>query len=250
MKVGDLIGQRGIPVKRNAISAIVAGDSAVKEYKGLEARKNHKFRTYFPDTGPLRRELYPRHMVFFDAGSLYRFRCFRAANRIGKTEAAAFELAHHMVGEYPSWWTGKRFDCPIEVWAANISWEKVRDVNQNALMGNPQKPEEEGSGFLPPEHIIRRNYHGFSKFGMDTVAVRHVSGGVSLLQFKAYTQGSASFESNAKHVIWLDEEFDLDINAACEMRTMTVNGIIMMTYTPILGLTEVTELYEKEAVKL
>ncbi len=257
MKIGDLMSGNVAVRAYERFTAKVAGDAAMREVLALAAQKDHKFNTYFPDNDIMvdgkiiyARAGYPRHLVFFKAGSSYRFRCFRAANRIGKTEAAAYELARHLTGIYPHWWEGRRFDRPIEAWAANISWEKVRDVNQAALLGSPQKPEEMGSGFIPRELITRHNYHGFTKFGMDTVAVRHITGGTSLLQFKAYTQGSASFESNAKHVIWLDEEFDLDINAACEMRVMTVDGIIMMTYTPILGLTEVTELYEREAVKL
>jgi hypothetical protein len=29
----------------------------------------NKIATYYPDTGPLRRELYPKHMAFFAAGA-------------------------------------------------------------------------------------------------------------------------------------------------------------------------------------
>ncbi len=257
MKIGDLMSGNSAVRLYEKFTAKRAGDAAMREVLAIAAQKNHKFNTYFADQdvevdGKIiySRHSYPRHLVFFKAGKTYRFRCFRAANRIGKTDAAAYEMARHLTGIYPHWWEGRRFDRPIEAWAANISWEKVRDVNQNALMGLPQKPEETGSGFIPRELILRYNYHGFTKYGMDTVAVRHITGGTSLLQFKAYTQGSASFESNAKHVIWLDEEFGLDINSACEMRLMTTDGILMMTYTPILGLTEVTELYQREAMAL
>jgi len=254
MRIGDITSSlRGY----QRLTARHAGDVAAREILAMAAQKDHKFNTYYPDEDIIvegkviySRSKYPRHLVFFSAGKTYRFRCFRAANRIGKTDAAAYEIAHHLTGIYPHWWDGRIFKKPIECWAANISWEKVRDVNQNALLGNPQKPEEMGSGFIPRELIVRHNYHGFTKFGMDTVAVRHVTGGTSLVQFKAYTQGAQSFESNAKDVIWLDEEVDLEVNAACEMRVMTVDGMTIMTYTPILGLTEVTEMVEREAVKL
>jgi Terminase RNaseH-like domain len=42
--------------------------------------------SYYPDEGPLRRELYPRHLELFRAGVEHRERCFLAANRVGKTE--------------------------------------------------------------------------------------------------------------------------------------------------------------------
>lgn len=213
----------------------------------IQRRLRNKLARYFPDKGPYRRELYPRHLQFFKAGAEYRSRLFRAANRIGKTQAAAYEVALHLTGKYPEWWEGRRFSGPTEWWGANINWEKVRDVNQSELCGNPQRPEEIGTGFIPGDSILRFNYHGFAKFGIDTMAVRHVSGGISLLQFKAYTQGRESFESNAKHGIWLDEECPEDVYTACELRTMTTNGIILLTYTPVLGLTPLTELFEREA---
>ena len=50
----------------------------------LERRKASKFATFFPDSGPLRRELYPKHVEFFAAGATYKNRLFMAANRVGK----------------------------------------------------------------------------------------------------------------------------------------------------------------------
>jgi phage terminase large subunit-like protein len=211
----------------------------------LNARR--KILKYFSDDGPTRRELYVKHLEFFRAGALYRSRLFRAANRIGKTDAAGYETALHLMGIYPPWWEGRRFDRPIEAWGVNISWEKVRDVNQQVLCGNPERPDEIGTGMVPGERLIRHNFHGYTKHGMDTIAVRHVSGGDSILQFKSYSQGRESFESNAKDLIWLDEECPEDIYTACEMRTMTTNGILLLTYTPVLGLTPLTELFEREA---
>jgi hypothetical protein len=35
-------------------------------------RRRCAFLTMFPDTGPLRREVYPKHLEFFHAGSLPR----------------------------------------------------------------------------------------------------------------------------------------------------------------------------------
>jgi hypothetical protein len=64
-----------------------------------ERRTRFPFYRVFPNAGPLRRELYPRSMIFFAAGLRYRERLFLAANRTGKTVSAAYEVAAHLTGE-------------------------------------------------------------------------------------------------------------------------------------------------------
>ena len=78
-----------------------------------------KWLTYYPDEGPLRRELYQKHMAFFAAGARYQQRMFMAANRVGKTEGVgAYEVALHLTGIYPKWWKGRKFAKPTKGWAA------------------------------------------------------------------------------------------------------------------------------------
>src|SRR5215813_15606402 len=87
------------------------------ESAGRTARR--KINSYFPETGPLRRELYPKHQEFFAAGAKFRERLMLAANRVGKTEGVGgYELVLHLTGQYPGWWKGRRFDRPIRAWAA------------------------------------------------------------------------------------------------------------------------------------
>ena len=38
-----------------------------------------------------------------------RERLFSAGNQLGKTYAGGMEVAYHLTGLYPDWWTGKRF---------------------------------------------------------------------------------------------------------------------------------------------
>ena len=78
-----------------------------KMLKILSARiKNPLLYRVFPDTGPLRRELYPRQMENFKAGLNYKERLFMAANRVGKTFGGATETSFHGIGWYPDWWPG------------------------------------------------------------------------------------------------------------------------------------------------
>jgi hypothetical protein len=75
----------------------------------------------FPTTGPLRRDLYPKHLEFVRAGGRYKERLFMAANRIGKTLTGAYETTCHLTGRYPDWWDGARFAHPIEAWACGTT---------------------------------------------------------------------------------------------------------------------------------
>ena len=83
---------------------------------------------WFLDEGPLRRELYPKHMEFFAAGREFKLRLFMAGNRIGKTFAAAYELACHLTGEYPAWWEGKRFKHNNSWWVCGVDSKLIRVI--------------------------------------------------------------------------------------------------------------------------
>ena len=74
---------------------------------------------------------------------------------------------------------------------------------------------------------------------MDTARIKHVSGGTSVLGFKSYDQRRAKFQGTGKHVIWLDEEPDMSVYSECLIRTMTTDGLVILTFTPLLGLSDV-----------
>lgn len=196
-----------------------------------------KILTYFPDSGPLRRELYPKHLEFFAAGEEYRERLMLAANRVGKTEGVGgYELAIHLTGQYPEWWNGRRFNRPITAWAAGDTGVTVRDILQHKLLGPIGYV---GTGLIPGDTIERYTRASGLPDKVDSVFVRHKSGGISRLVFKSYDQRRESFQGTEQDIIWLDEEPPLDIYAECLIRTMTNDGMIMLTFTPLLGMSEV-----------
>jgi phage terminase large subunit-like protein len=200
-----------------------------------------KLLTYFPDTGPLRRELYQQHMEFFRLGKNYATRAFMAGNRVGKTEGGGgYELTLHLTGRYPFWWEGRRFEHPIDAWAAGDTNETVRDILQLKLMG----PEDAyGTGLIPGEDIVRHVRRPNGGGALDYVMVKHQSGGVSRLGFKSYEQGRKAFQGTEKHVILLDEESEEGIRSECAMRLGTTNGLLMETFTPLRGLTPIVLKY-------
>lgn len=191
----------------------------------------------YPDKGALRRELYVRHLEFFRAGSDHQERCFMAANRVGKTVVGAYETTVHLTGQYPEWWSGRRFADPVDVWASGDTSETTRDVVQLELMG---PKEDMGTGMIPKRCLVGEpsSRRGVAD-AVDVAKVKHVSGGVSSLGFKSYDQGRKKFQGTKKHVIWLDEEPDAPIYDECMLRLMTTDGLMLCTFTPLLGLTEI-----------
>lgn len=217
-------------------AAIVEIDRIDRELERRAAGR--KLGTYFPDTGPLRRELYPKHLEFFRLGATKRERLFLAANRVGKTEGAGgFEVACHLTGRYPSWWTGRRFDRPNQWWAAGDTRQTVRDILQRKLLG---KPGEHGTGLIPKDCLERvANAPGIPD-AVETVWVKHASGlGHSVLGFKSYDQKRESFQGTEQDGIWLDEEPPADVYTECLLRTMTNGGMVLLTFTPLRGMSEV-----------
>ena len=214
-----------------------------------DEEKFGRFKALFPDTGPLRRELYTKHTEFFEAGAKYRERCFMAGNRVGKTVAGTYETTCHLTGDYPHWWKGRRFNGPIKAWAAGKTNETTRDIIQVELLGNitfiGQRKVVDGSGIIPKNLLGMEQGQLSWKAGVadlvDMIKVRHKSGGWSELGLKSYQQGRGSFEGTARHVVWFDEEPPRDVYGEALIRTATTKGLIMLTFTPLEGMSDVVQ---------
>ena len=209
-------------------------------------RKRRKLLDYYPETGPLRRELYAKHMEFFEAGVQNRERLFLAANRVGKTEGAGgYETALHLTGWYPDWWQGRRFDEPVRWWAAGKTNETSRDIVQAKLMGalsfEGGRKAFAGTGLIPGETIGAVTWKQGVADLADRVQVKHKSGGWSVLGVKSYQQGRGSFEGTEQEGVWLDEEPPLEVYTECLTRTATTGGMILLTFTPLSGWSDVVK---------
>lgn len=196
-----------------------------------------KITTYFPNSGPLRRDLYHKHLGFFAAGPKHRERLMLAANRIGKTESVGgYEMTLHLTGDYPDWWVGRRFSRPVRAWAAGDTSNTVREILQQKLLG---PVGQWGTGLIPGDAIERTVRAQGVADTVSVIYVKHKAGGTSTLLFKSYDQRRESFQGTEQDIIWLDEEPPLDIYTECLLRTMTNSGMIMLTFTPLLGMSEV-----------
>lgn len=204
-------------------------------------RAMRKWLTYYPDSGPLRRDLYPKHLAFFAAGKRYQQRLMMAANRVGKTEGiGAYEVSLHLTGNYPEWWPGKQFSKPTKGWVAGDTRQTVRDILAEKLLG-PKSAR--GTGMIPGEQILRIVPQPGVPDGVEAVEVRSVHGGVSRLGFKSFDQGRESFQGTEQDFVWLDEEPPADVYEECLTRTATTGGLMLLTFTPLSGLSDVVLLF-------
>lgn len=179
---------------------------------------------------------YEKQRAFHKYGATCKQRLLRAGNQQGKTYSGAMEMAMHLTGQYPDWWDGRRFDHPVDAWAACDTGETTRDNPQRALMG---PIGDWGTGAIPLSCLIEaKRGQGVADL-LDIVLVRHASGGTSKLGFKRYDQGRQAWQGPAKHVIWCDEEPPDVIYNEALARLIATGGMIYTTFTPLLGLSNI-----------
>lgn len=182
---------------------------------------------------------YRKQALFHALGLMFQERLLRAGNQQGKTLAGGMEMAMHLTGQYPEGWPGRRFDHPIEGWAACDTGETTRDNPQRVLVGSIGKW---GTGCIPADLILDiKRGRGVADL-IDTVIVKHVpTGQKSLLGFKHYAQGREAWQGPSKHVIWCDEEPPEDVYGEAMARLIATRGMIYMTFTPLKGMSKVVE---------
>jgi len=158
-----------------------------------------------------------------------------AGNQLGKTWAGGFEAAMHATGFYPDWWNGRRFDKATTAWVSGVTGESTRDNPQRILLG---RPGVFGTGSIPKKCIIDyASARGVADL-VDTLRIRHVSGGESIIAFKAYEKGREKWQGETLDWLWFDEEPPLDIYTEGLTRTNATGGLTFITFTPLLGMSD------------
>jgi phage terminase large subunit-like protein len=238
-------------------------NALLDEYETLLAAEQKyrlytKIASYYPDAGPLRRELYPKHLRFFGFGNEYRERMFMAGNRTGKTTVGCYEATLHATGryaEYAPWWEGKRFDHPISCVVAGDTNLTTRDILQSKLFGKlTRQPGDTlseavglGTGMMPRDAIIRPTPRRGAENAYEEVTIRHISGGSSVIKLRSFEQGAEAFQGTEEDLIWLDENFPASVYSESLTRLMTTNGHLLMTFTPIYGVTPIIREFMEKA---
>lgn len=197
-------------------------------------RSQNRLLTYQP---------YNKQRDFHGAGATYRERLFLAGNQLGKTLSGSFEYAMHLTGRYPDWWHGRRWDRPVVGWAAGVTGETTRDTVQRLLMG---RPGALGTGAIPKACVVDTTRAlGVSDL-LDTIRVKHESGGESILAFKFYEKGREKWQAETLDLVWFDEEPPEDIYSEGLTRTNATGGLVYITATPLMGMTQVISRFLQE----
>lgn len=205
------------------------------ETERTKRRTEHRLRHYAP---------YPKQREFHAAGATHRERLLMAGNQLGKTIAGGAELAMHLVGEYPDWWRGRRFDRAVKVWAASVTNDATRDNVQAKLVGPPEIASAWGTGFVPKAALLDIDPARGTPNLLDNATVRHASGGVSTVWFKSYAQGREKWQGPTLDAVWFDEEPPMEIYMEGLTRTNARDdAVVFMTFTPLLGMSEVVRMF-------
>lgn len=192
---------------------------------------------------------YPWAVEFHNAGFDCSQRSLLAGNQVGKSETCAAEIAIHATGLYPPWWSGRRFNRPVIICVGSETNELCRDIQQKKLFGGfkPESNDPDGTGWVPADCIgqVNRRVCGIPGV-LESVQVRHKSGGYSSIVQKTYEQGWAKWQGVEYDVVWLDEEpVDDRIYPEVLVRTMKRKGLILFSRTPLMGMSLVVSIFMK-----
>ncbi len=192
---------------------------------------------------------YLKQLEFHAMGAEKSERLLTAGNQLGKTMCGSFEMAMHLTGRYPDWWTGHRFSGPIRAWVGGESATVVRDTTQKLLLGDMTETHELlGTGAIPADclDIGSVSWSRGVADGVDTCVVKHISGGKSVLKFKTYEQQRVKWQGDSLHLVWFDEEPPRDLYTEGLARLTARDGISFMTFTPLKGMSKVVSTFKKE----
>ena len=190
---------------------------------------------------------YAKQSAFHAAGAEpIRERLFMAGNQLGKTWAGAYEVAMHVTGRYPDWWTGHRFPRATRWIVGSESNELTKKGVQRLLLGEPEKRDEWGSGTIPKDLIVSTSMRAGVPDAVASIVVRHELGDQSVIQFNSYDQGRSKWQADTVDGIWMDEEPPEDLYAEALVRIQATGGIVFVTFTPLLGMSAVVKRFLKD----
>lgn len=187
---------------------------------------------------------YPKQLDFLNLTAKKREVALIAANQSGKSYAAAGGVAQWLTGMYQPWFQGRRFDGPVNGWVAGETGQFVRDVGQRLLFGKPGVVDLRGTGMVPRGSVDwergTATAHGYAGL-FDTVQVKHKDGGTSTVRFMTYEMARERWQGETLDFIWCDEEPPLDLYIEGITRLIARSGIMICTFTPLKGRTDVVQ---------
>ena len=176
----------------------------------LEAMAYHQKynKLAFYDPYPFQKEFHSAHGLKTDSvASQVGLIC---ANQIGKTTAGAAEAAYHALGEYPDWWEGVRYECPVIILCCGVSNDSTKRIIQMELLGGIKGTSDWGTGMIPLKDLGEATRKAGVPDAYESVIVKGKYG-LSKIWLMAYEQGWKKFQGVRFHFGWPDEEPPEDI---------------------------------------
>lgn len=201
----------------------------------VEFEKTHKLLYFRPDDWLFRLS---KKMIHETVGSII------ASNRSGKSYSVTWLLACHLTGLYPDDYEGLRYEEAIDSWIMSPTAENFCQAGglQEYLIG---LVGQYGTGWIPKSCIERIETGMGTKGFVKKIYIRHISGGISTLEYKSYSQGQGVLMGGSVDLIVVDEEpKDDKIVPQCGARIMQAKskqGRLLLCFTPELGMTEVVK---------
>ena len=115
----------------------------------------------------------------------------------------------------------------------SFSW----NVLQEKLIGtnNWRLKAERGSGMIPRDFIINESAVTGRGDDLGSIKIRHITGGMSEILFRSYSQGREAAQGFQADIIMIDEQPKDDFWSESLVRTAATNGQVVCSFTPLLG---------------
>lgn len=201
--------------------------------------------SYFPDEGPFSRHCFPKHIEYMDQTLDKKVLTIFGANRSSKTVTMCYIASCWLMGKYPPWWKGRKFEKPVKGWVAGQTTELVRDSSMLYLFGS-----DGVSGMVDANHIEHIYWSQQAPGVINRVLVRTDAGGLSEVTFKTYDQGWQRFQSGTIDFALLDEEMHPKVYSETVTRTATTKGVVLVGFTGLQGVTPLVAHLWPESVGL
>ena len=183
---------------------------------------------------------YPWQKEFVELTSSHHVVNLIASNQTGKSEVAMGIVACLSTGIIPEWWKGRKYDRPVKIMVAGVDSSHNANTLQEKLMGtNAWKiKSERGSGMIPKEYLMEETAISPRGKDLETIKIKHISGGMSEILFRAYSQGREAAQGFPADFIIIDEQPPDDFWTEALTRTVATNGCVICSFTPLKGMPE------------
>lgn len=164
---------------------------------------------------------------------------FSGGNQIGKSASSCAMLAFHLTGDYPDWYTGRKFEEPPRTMLIGETFTTARDLLVSKVIGTEhERGAIERDRVFDIEKLARNGVGGFK--------VAHSSKRMSNVIVASYASGRRRVQGHSLDLVVIDEEPPMDVYDELSARTNATGGFVRISATPLSGYTELFTHFETD----